>query len=274
MNSAVTPALSPFALWHSLRQHQALLRRLIARDVRSKYQGSVGGLLWSLLLPLLMLGVYLFVFGVVFSPRRGDAQAGLGAFGLSLFCGMLIHGLLAECLARAPAAVLAQPNYVKKVVFPLELLPLTVVGVAVVQYFIGLAVLLAAMVVMQGIPLSALALPLALLPLVVLCTGVSMGLAALSVYLRDIVQLTGILSTMLMFLSPVFYPVSALPEILQSGIYLNPLTLPIEAARAWLMGGEAPSWQAWAAYWAIALAVLAAGWTFFQATRRGFADVL
>jgi lipopolysaccharide transport system permease protein len=296
--------LSPLGLLQVLRHNRQLLLRLVARDMQTKYQGSLGGLLWSLLLPLLMLGIYVFVFGVVFGARpaaQAVASAGaangpsLATFGIALFCGMLLHSLLSDCLIRAPTAIITQPNYVKKIVFPLELLPLTVVGAACVQYAIGLAVLLLALLLTQGLGWSALLLPLALTPLLLVCTGVALGLSALAVYLRDIAQLTGLLSTMLMFLSPVFYPVSALPQVLQGFIYLNPLTLPIEAARAMLLsgGGAAPApapavssfadafahlfgapWQAWALYCLVSVAVLVVGWVFFQGTRRGFADVI
>ncbi|MBX7229565.1 MAG: ABC transporter permease, partial [Burkholderiaceae bacterium] len=248
--------------------------RLIVRELRSKYQGSSFGVLWSFFMPMLMLGVYLFVFGYVFNARRGDQQANLSEFGLALFSGILVHGLLAECLNRSPAAIVAQPNYVKKVVFPLELLPLTVVGGALVQYGIGFTILLIAITVLQSAPLLAWAVPLALLPLIVLCAGVAFGLAALAVYVRDVAQLSGLLSTVLLFLSPVFYPVSALPEFLRPWMFLNPLTLPIETIRSLLLGGPLPPLFAWGSYSLIAVVVLWLGWAFFQATRRGFADVL
>ena len=272
--STARPSLSILILFRVLASQRHLLARLVVRELRSKYQGSSFGVAWSLLMPVLMLGVYLFVFGYIFNARRGDAHANLTEFGLALFSGILIHGLLAECLTRSPAAIVAQPNYVKKVVFPLELLPLTVVGGAIVQYVIGFAILLLAITVFEGLPLLAWAVPLALLPLIVLSTGVAFGLAALAVYVRDVAQLTGLLSTVLMFLSPVFYPVSALPEVLRPWMFLNPLTLPIETVRALLLGGPLPPLFAWAGYSLVALVVLLLGWAFFQATRRGFADVL
>ena len=233
------------------------------------------GLLWSLLLPCVMLAVYVFVFGYVFTPVRKVGDGALSpAFALSLFAGMLLHGMLGECLSRAPAAVLAQPSYVKKVVFPMELLPLAVVGTAVVQFLIGSAVLLLALVLTQGLPATAWLWPLAWLPLVALVAGIALMLAALPVYLRDLAQLTGFVATLLLFLSPVFYPLESLPPNWQHWLLLNPLTVPIEATRSLLVHGQGLNWAHWSAHAAGCLATLWAGWWIFQRARKGFADVL
>jgi lipopolysaccharide transport system permease protein len=231
-------------------------------------------MIWPLLTPVLMLAVYVLVFGVVFQVRIGAAPAGsLAEYGLFLFCGMQAHGLLAEALLRAPAAIVAQPSFVKKVVFPLELLPLTQVAAAYVHYLIGWAVLLAATALVRGLPPSAALMPLAMLPLLLLAGGVSLAVAALAVYLRDIAQLTGLLATVLLFVSPVFFPAQALPQALQPLLAANPLTVPIETARALLFGAGA-DWTAWLAHAAASLLAALLGWALFQATRRGFADVV
>lgn len=269
------PRLHLLALARSLRQHRSLLLRLVRRDVASRYQGSAAGLLWSLATPLLMLGVYLFVFGYVFTPlREPGASTALPAFGLGLFAGMLTHALFADCLIRAVHAIVSQPSYVKKIVFPVELLPLTVLGSALVQYAIGWGVLLAATLVVQGVSPALVLLPLVTLPLMLVCAGVALGIAALSVYLRDIGQLTGLASTVLMFLSPVFYPLDSLPAWLRRWMHLNPLTFPIEASRDLLLRGVTPDWAAWGAYGLASVGVLWLGWATFEALRRGFADVL
>lgn len=274
--AGASPRLHLIALARSLRQHRSLLTRLVRRDIASRYQGSAAGLLWSLATPLLMLAVYLFVFGYVFTPMRASAGEGghLPTFGLGLFAGMLTHALFADCLVRAVHAVLAQPSYVKKVVFPVELLPLTVLGSALVQYAIGWGVLVAATALVQGLSPALALLPLVTLPLVAVCAGVALAIAALSVYLRDIGQVTGLASTVLMFLSPVFYPLESLPEWLRRWMHLNPLTFPIEASRDLLLRGVAPDWVAWGGYCLASLGVLWLGWATFQALRRGFADVL
>lgn len=266
------PSASLSGLVRTLRSHRSLLWRLVKREIASRYRGSWGGLLWSILLPCVMLGVYLFVFGVVYSPVR--ARGIDSSFALSLFAGMLLHGLVAECLARAPAAVLAQPSYVKKVVFPIELLPLTVVGAAVIQFLLGSCVLFVAMLGKQELSFFALLWPMAWLPLLALCVGVAFALSALTVYLRDLAQITGFIATLLLFLSPVFYPLEQAPAGWQQWLLLNPLTIPIEAMRALLVHGRLPELVPWLTHAAVCILALWAGWWLFQRTRRGFADVI
>lgn len=269
------PSASPIHLLHTLWHHRFLLRQLVRRDVASRYRGSLAGLLWSLLLPCVMLAVYLFVFGYIFTPLRKTGMGGVNpAFALSLFSGMLLHGLIGECLARAPAAVLAQPSYVKKVVFPMELLPLAVVGTAIVQFLIGSSVLLLALLLTQGLPATAWLWPLAWLPLVAFAAGISFILAALTVYLRDLAQLTGFMATLLLFLSPVFYPLESAPAGLQKWLLLNPLTVPIEASRSLLIHGRGINLMHWTWHTAACLATLWVGWWVFQRARKGFADVI
>lgn len=269
------PSASPMNLMRSVWRHRFLLRQLVRRDVASRYRGSLAGLFWSLLLPCVMLTVYLFVFGYVFMPVRKVGGGGLSpAFALSLFAGMLLHGLIGECLSRAPAAILAQPSYVKKVVFPMELLPLAVVGTAIVQFIIGSAVLLLALLFTQGLPATAWLWPLAWLPLVALVAGVSLMLAALTVYLRDLAQLTGFVATLLLFLSPVFYSLESVPPNWQRWLLLNPLTVPIDVTRSLLIQGRGIDLAHWSWHTGICLATLWAGWWIFQRTRKGFADVI
>ncbi len=266
------PATSLLALLRALVLQRHLLWCLVQREIAGRYRGSWGGLLWSILLPCVMLGVYLFVFGVVYSPVR--ARGIDTSFALSLFAGMLLHGLVAECLARAPAAVLAQPSYVKKVVFPIELLPLTVVGAAVIQFLFGSCVLFVALLGWQGLSAFALLWPVAWLPLLALCIGIAFALSALTVYLRDLAQITGFIATLLLFLSPVFYPLEQAPAAWQQWLLLNPLTIPIETTRALLVHGRWPSLVPWLIHAAICTLALWVGWWLFQRTRRGFADVI
>jgi lipopolysaccharide transport system permease protein len=268
------PSMSPLALAASLRRHRRLLRQLVARDVSEKYRAAAGGMLWPVLTPVLMLTVYVLVFGLVFEARIGAAPSGnLAEFGIFLFCGMQVHGLLAESLVRAPAAIVTQPSFVKKVLFPLELLPLTQVAGAYVHYLIGWLVLLAACALVQGLHPSAALMPLAILPLLLLAAGVSLAVAALAVYVRDIAQVTGLAATVLLFVSPVFFTAQALPEWLRPLLLFNPLTVPIESARA-LLYGTGVDWESWLVHAAFCLLAACLGWAFFQATRRGFADVI
>ena len=274
-SSAMTrPSASPVVLLRSLRRNHYLLRQLVVRDVVSRYRGSLVGILWSLILPCIMLAVYVFVFGHVFAPARAAGQPITTAFALSLFTGMLLHGLVAECLSRAPVAILAQPSYVKKVVFPIELLPLTIVGTAILQFLIGSAVVFLALALTQGLSWTAILWPLAWLPLVAFAAGLSLLLSALTVYLRDIAQMTGFIATILLFLSPVFYTLESVSPQLRYWMLFNPLTVPIETARNLLLQGRLPDWVIWGWHSLACLVVLACGWWVFQRTRRGFSDVI
>lgn len=273
-SSATLPPTSGLAMIRSFWAYRHLLRQLVQRDVASRYRGSLAGLMWSLLLPCVMLGVYFFVFGHVFVPVRSIGVDRSSGFVLSLFIGMLLHALVAECLSRGPAAVLSQPSYVKKVVFPIELLPLTVVGTAAVQFLIGSGVLILALLIWQDLSAKALFWPLAWLPLLAFSAGITFMLSALTVFLRDIAQLTGFFSTVLMFLSPVFYPLESAPPGLQPWLMFNPLTIPIEATRSLLLHNQWPNPVTWSIHSLACLMTLYGGWWIFQRTRRGFADVI
>jgi lipopolysaccharide transport system permease protein len=270
---------SPRALGVSLWKHRELLWQMTVRDIASRYRGSALGLLWSFVTPLLMLAVYTFVFGVVFQARFGAGAAAENPstlqFALTLFCGLIIHALVAECLGRAPNIILAHTSYVKKVVFPLEILPVMVLASACFHFLMSTGVLLLGLLLAHGsLPLSALWFPLTILPLLPVLLGVNWVLAALGVYLRDIGQLSGLLAMLLMFLSPIFYPVESLPEAFRPFMYLNPLTHIIEAARGALILGIRPDVGMLAAYMSAGIAFACVGFWWFQKTRSGFADIL
>jgi lipopolysaccharide transport system permease protein len=263
--------ISPQVIW----QHRSLLRQLAWRDIIARYQGSALGLLWSLLTPLVMLGVFTFVFTVIFQVRWGTITDSKGAFALMLFPGVIVNAFFSECVNRAPGLVLQHPNYVKKVVFPLEILPCVSMLSALFHLAASVVALLAfELVVMGAIPLTALWLPVVIAPFLVLVLGVTWLLASLGVYLRDLPQLTALVTTVLMFMSPVFYPASAIPVEFRHWLALSPMTLPIEELRAILIRGEAPDFAALGVYAVVAVAFYAAGLYWFQRTRRGFADVL
>ncbi len=236
------------------------------------------GLTWSLLNPILMLTVYTFVFSVIFKSRWGSAatsEESRAQFALILFVGMIVHGLFAEVVNRAPGLIVGNANYVKKVVFPLEVLPVVTVGAAVFHAFVSLGVLLTAFGPVHGfIPWSAVLLPVILLPFLLLIVGLAWMLASLGTYLRDIGQTVGIVTSVMMFLSQVFYPMSALPEAFRPFFMANPLTFVIEQSRNVLIWGHSPDWPGLAIYAVISVAVAAAGFAWFQKTRKGFADVL
>ncbi len=233
------------------------------------------GLAWSFFNPILMLAVYTFVFSEIFKARWVGEDAGKGQFAVLLFVGMIMHGLFAECANRSPSLVLANSNYVKKVVFPLEILPLITLGSALFHTGISLIVLLLAQLILtHALPWTAIMLPLIMLPLVLGTLGVSWFLASLGVFLRDVSHVIGVLTTVLLFLSPVMYPVAALPAAYQPWMKLNPLTYIIEESRNVLLFGQLPQWSNLCLAIVIGALISAAGYWVFQKTRKGFADVL
>jgi lipopolysaccharide transport system permease protein len=246
------------------------------RDVIGRYKGSVMGVMWSLFNPLFLLAVYTFVFSVVFKARWGEgADESKSQFAVLLFSGMIMHGLFAETLSRAPSLIIANVSYVKKIVFPLEILPIVAIGASLFHASASLVVLLSVFVLLNGfMHWTVIFLPLVVLPLLILTMGLAWALTSLGVYLRDIAQPIGLFMTVLLFASPVFYPLTALPEAIRPWLLLNPLTFIIEQAREVLIFGRMPHWQGLATYSIISVCVAWGGYAWFQKTRKGFANVL
>lgn len=234
------------------------------------------GLIWSFAHPLLMLGVFTLVFGGIFKARWGtDGQDSTTDFALILFIGLIVHAVFAECINRAPTLILSNANLVKKVVFPLEIFPLVAMGSTLFHAGVSILVwLLFFAFVKAQLHWTLFFIPLVLLPLVLLAIGVAWFFAATGVFIRDISQVTGIISSVLLFLSPIFYPASILPEPYRRLISLNPLTIPVEQARNVMMWGRLPDFAALFAYTTVALVICFLGLLWFQRTRRAFADVL
>jgi lipopolysaccharide transport system permease protein len=255
--------------------NRQLIVQMTKREVVGRYKGSAMGLLWSFLNPVFMLVVYTFVFSVVFKARWAPTEESRTQFAVILFAGLIVHAVFAEVVNRAPALISANANFVKKVVFPLETLAVVCVAAAAFHAAASLVVLVLGFAAFNGfVHWTVVFVPLVLLPLLVLTLGVAWVLASLGVFLRDISQLTGMLTMMLMFLSPVFFPVEALPAFLQPWMQLNPLTFIIEQARAVIVWGRLPYWYGLMAYYIAAVFIAWAGFVWFQKTRKGFADVL
>lgn len=266
---------SPCEMVASLWRNKGLIRNLIHREVVGRYKGSMLGIFWSLVTPIFMLAVYTFVFSVVFKARWGGGSDSKTEFALVLFAGLMIFNLFSECVGRAPGLILANVNYVKKVVFPLEVLPWVSMGAALFHFVVSLGVWLVAYLMMFGLPhWHVLLLPLVVVPFVLFVMGLSWALASLGVYLRDVGQIIGLVITVLMFLTPIFYPASSLPTVYQPLIFLNPLTPPIEMMRDLLYWGQLPNMIMLALYTAGSLTFAVLGFAWFQKTRKGFADVL
>lgn len=275
MSASRFPA-APHHMFLSLWHHRDLIWQMTKREVVGRYRGSFMGLAWSFFNPILMLIVYTFVFSGVFKSRWGvGAEETKTQFAIMLFVGMIVYGLFAEVLNRAPGLIVSNVNYVKKVVFPLEILPAISMGAALFHSLVSLSVLLIAFVVYNGyLHWTAILTPFVLLPLAILTLGLAWMLASLGVFLRDVGQTIGIITTVMMFLAPVFFPVTALPEEYRPLIMANPLTFIIEQAREVLIGGHLPDWIGLGIYVLVASAVAWGGYAWFQKTRQGFADVL
>lgn len=245
------------------------------REVIGRYRGSFMGIAWSFFSPVVMLAVYTFVFSVVFKARWNAGSDSKTEFAVVLFAGMIIFSLFSECINRAPSLILANVNYVKKVVFPLEILSWAALGSALFHFAISLFVWVIFYAALNlSLNWTILFLPLILLPLLLFIIGISWFLAALGVYVRDIAQVVGVATTILMFLSPVFFSVTSLPEKYRPFMYANPLTFIIEQARDVMIWGKLPDWSLLGIYTLGGALVAFAGFAWFQKTRKGFADVL
>ncbi len=256
-------------------KNRYILMQLLRRDVVGRYRGSILGLMWSFLHPLMMLAIYNFVFTTVLRVRWAVDTEGEQGFAVILFAGLIIHGIAGECLGRAPTLLLGNVNFVKKVVFPLEVLPVIVVLSALLHAFIGLLILFGFKLIMIGsLSWTLLLSPFVIFPYILVMLGVSWALAAIGVYLRDVSHIAGVLVTALLFLSPVLYPLSVLPESLRGAAMVNPLSFIIEQLRATVIFNQQPDWVGLGVYSLIALVIAATGFMVFQMTRKGFADVL
>ena len=267
--------VDPFYVFDSLREHRFIIGQLSKRAVRSRYRGTLLGVLWSLITPMVMLTIYTFVFGMVFNVRWVSEGSNNLDFAAILFSGMIVHSIFAECLTRAPTLITSNPQYVKKVVFPLETLPWVTLSTAFFQGMVSIAILMGYLIFFAGgLSWAVLLLPIPLAALVPFCLGAGWLISSAAVYVKDIGQLMGLVSTVLFFLAPILYPKTALPEYLQGFLYLNPITVVIEESRKVLLWNEPLNWGVLAIYFACGLLFAWLSLVWFQKTRKGFADVL
>lgn len=276
MNPHAPHPIALGSLISNLWRQRGLILQMTKRDVIGRYKGSVMGVMWSLLNPLLLLVIYTLVFSLVFKARWGTGPVeSKSEFAILLFVGMIVHSLFAETLNRAPGLILSNVSYVKKIVFPLEILPVVAICTALFHVIVSVFVLMVVFIAINGyLQWTAIFFPLVLLPLMVLTLGVAWVLASLGVFLRDVAQPVGLIMTVLLFASPVFYPLTALPEFIRPWLMLNPLTFVIEQARAVLIFGQLPNWMGLAIYSLASVAAAWMGYAWFQKTRKGFANVL
>ncbi len=265
----------PFAFLQVGWKHRHLIRRMAWRQIESGHRGSVLGWLWTIINPLLMLCVYTFVFSVVFRAKWNLPTGENGQFALFLFSGLILYNIFAHCVNSAPRLILSNRLYVKQVLFPIEILSWVSLAEALFNFTVSFAILAAFYLVFQGVPpVSILFLPLIILPLLLFSVGSSWLLSSLGVFLSDIAQVVGVLTMALLFMSPIFYPASRIPEEFQPYYFLNPLATVLEMAKGSLFYGVIPDWKtllgftigAWGAAWL--------GYVWFMKTKKGFADVL
>lgn len=268
--------LNPLALVQNLWRQRELITQFTRREIEGRYRGSFLGLIWSFVTPLILLLIYTFVFGVVFKARWPQARTdSLGEFALVLFCGLIGFNVFSECVTRAPTLILGVPNYVKKVVFPLEILVVSGLGTALFHGLITLSILLTVNLLINGVvQWTLLFLPLVALPLVFLSLGLGWFFASLGVFIRDINYVVALLVQVLFFITPIFYPTEAIPEPFRLAILYNPLTFVVDNSRAVVLWGNTPDW-AGLLLWVLASAlVMQLGYAWFMATKKAFADVI
>lgn len=264
--------VSPWKIVADVWQHRYLLGQLIKRDVLLRYRGALLGLLWIFLSPLCMMVIFAYVFGQIFQARWSPQDAGL-PFWLVLFAGLIAFNLFADTVSRAPFAVRGYPSFVKKIIFPVHILPLVPMGAALVHAGVNGAILALALACTGHLHWQLVLLPVVVAPVLLLGLGLSWFFAAWGVFIKDIAQVMPMFLQMLMFLSPVFYPSTAVPQALRSVYRFNPLGIAIEGTRA-LITGELVAWGAWSFSLVFGLLAAMLGYAFFQHSRDEFADVL
>lgn len=259
----------------SIRCHRLLLWEMTKRDISAKYKGSYLGIFWAILMPLGTLSVYSYVFGTVFNSRWSMAGKADVPFPIVLFAGLIVFNFFAECVNRAPTLVTSSPNLVKKSVFPVVILPWMATFTAFINSLISVSILLVSQLIFIGhIPVTALLFPIVLLPVALVALGVGWFLASLGVYVRDIAQMVGLVTTTLLFLTPIFYPPGRTPSTLDAFTSINPLATQVQSMRAILLWGEVPSLTSFATALVVGWAVAWLGLIWFTKTSDGFADVL
>jgi lipopolysaccharide transport system permease protein len=264
-----------FEPFYTLLQHKAVIKQFVERNIKGRYRGSYLGIFWSFLTPLFMLAVYTFVFSVVFEARWGTNSGNKIEFALVLFCGLIVYNIFSEVLVGSTSIILNNVNLVKKVVFPLEIFPLVLLGTSLFHGAVSIIILTSGILLFMGsFHWTILFVPLVLLPVCFISLGIGWFLASLGVYIRDISQVMGILVTALMFLSPIFYPVTSVPEEIQLFFYFNPISYAVEDLRSIIIWGEYPNWTWLLIGSLIGIVIMYLGYLWFRKTRKGFADVI
>lgn len=257
-----------------LYHHRALVRSFVKRDLQARYKGSAIGLFWSVIHPLIMLALYTFVFSSILKVRVGISE-GTEQFALFLFCGLLPWNAFAEGLHRSTGVILENANLIKRAVFPSEILPVYPVIAGIVNELIGFGILLAALLLTgHSISPVMLLLPAILLLQVMLTTGLAWIVAGTTVFIRDLGQMLGVMLTLWVFLTPIFYPPSVVPQRMRVLLVVNPMYALVEAYRSLILKGQLPAWGSVALLASISVVAFAVGYRVFTRMQPAFADVL
>lgn len=267
---------NPVFIWRNLWRNHELVEQFTRREVEGRYKASALGLLWTFINPLLMLGIYTFVFGVIFKAKWSQASSdSLAEFAVVLFCGLTTYNIFSEVVNRSSSLVVAVPNYVKKVVFPLEILVVTALGAALFHAAIAFCIVILANLLVNGVLFWTIILvPLVLVPLCLMALGLGWFLSSLGVFLRDISNIVVLATQMLLFLTPIFYDISTLPKFLQGLIGINPMAWCVANMRNVMLWGVVPNPAEWLTWTLFGLLVAVLGYAWFMKTRKAFADVL
>lgn len=275
-SESVLHYLNPVAMVRNLWQHRDLIRQFTKREIEGRYKGSFLGLFWSFINPLVLLLIYTFVFGFVLKSRWPEARSdSLGEFAVTIFCGLTAFNVFNECVSRASNLVVGVPNYVKKVVFPLEILPVSILGSALFHAGVSLSILLcASIIVTHTVQWTLILLPIIMLPLLFFAVGISWFLASMGVFVRDIGYTVALGLQILFFMTPIFYPLTIIPEPIQTIMRLNPMAPVVENFRRIILWGNFPSWFGLISWVSLSFVVMMMGYAWFQKTKKAFSDII
>jgi lipopolysaccharide transport system permease protein len=258
----------------SIWTNRSLIRSMVRRDIMARYKGSFGDILWTVINPVLLMATYFFVFGIVLDSRFGPDGSRSG-FALYFLAGMLPWLAFSEAIGRAPHSMVEHRNFIKKLVFPVEILPVTQVVAGLVTQGFAVVVFLIGLFIFRGdVPGTALWLPVLLVPQVLFTLGTAWFLAALGVFMRDLGQIIGFLLTLWFFLTPICYPEASLPEGSAAILGKNPIYVLVRGYRAIFLEHQAPAFHSMWKLWVVSGAVFLLGHAWFYKLRKSFADVI
>lgn len=262
-------------IFKTVFKNRELISALAEREITAKYKGSYLGLIWAVLQPVMMLAVYTLVFTTVFHARWGGNQESKSDFAIALFAGLMVFNLFSECVGKAPGLVIQNPNYVTKVVFPLEILCIVNLVAGLVQYGISFVVwLIFYLVCGYKLNLVIVMLPIIACPVIMLTLGISWGIAAVGVYIKDLGQIVTFGLSVLLFITPILYPIDALNGAYKYIVGINPLTKCVEYIRNLTMFGKLPDIGDFAMLFVTTYMIMILGYALFDRLKEGFADVI